>query len=121
MSVQLRYKNSYIVYNDFVKKYINMTAFNYQEDLTSSPFKIKSQNYKKFRLCSNKDYQRISQNDYIDQILEMTDSFAEHCIDNFDDLELVMQNTDYLYKFLIVQVTECDPNNSDGIVCESDQ
>ncbi len=51
MSVQLRYKGSYIIYNDFVKKYINMTAFNYEEDLTSSPFKIRYQNYKKFRLC----------------------------------------------------------------------
>ena len=33
-----------------------MTAFNYEEDLTSNPFKIKIKNYKKFRLCSNKDY-----------------------------------------------------------------
>ena len=51
MSVQLRFKGSYIIYNDFVKKYINMTAFNYEEDLTSIPFKIRYQNYKKFRLC----------------------------------------------------------------------
>ena len=33
-----------------------MTAFNYEEDLTSNPFKIKIKNYKKFRLCSNKDF-----------------------------------------------------------------
>ena len=84
-------KNSYIFYDDLAKSFINITAYNYKEDKTTNPFlifinynirqiysfdcnpfAITKSNYKKFRLCKNSDYQRISYNGYVDSILSMT-------------------------------------------------
>ena len=35
------------------------------EDLMHKPFKKKSENYKKFRLCKDEDYQRLGVTNYV--------------------------------------------------------
>ena len=45
MTIQLRYNNSYAIYDDFIKSYINITAFISTEDLMTKPFNRTTDNY----------------------------------------------------------------------------
>ena len=50
MTIQIRYKDSYVLYNDFMKKYINLTAFQTTENLMTQPFSRTIENYKKIKV-----------------------------------------------------------------------
>jgi hypothetical protein len=51
LTIMLRLHGKYVFYDDSLKKYINMTANTYVEDLTKKPFKKTYSNYKGWRLC----------------------------------------------------------------------
>ena len=87
--MQLRYNNSYVVYNDLIKKYINLTAYTYTEDLTKSNFSIKKQSYTKFRLCKNEDYKKVNITKYVEQVKSITGQFSEICVDSYKKMSLL--------------------------------
>ena len=66
MTINLRYNNSYISYNNFIKQYLNLTAFMYTENMMKQPIIHKFENYKKIRQCLPKDYARVNVQGYID-------------------------------------------------------
>ena len=80
-----------------MKKFINMTAFLYTEDLLQQPFNFTNRFHKQFRTCRNDDYGRYGDNGYVDDIESAVGFLAENCIDNWKNLTLVSQN--YAYKF----------------------
>ena len=45
-----------------------MTAYSYTENLTTKPFEIEKDNFKKIRLCNNTDYKRINVSNYVEGI-----------------------------------------------------
>lgn len=48
------------------------------------------------------------------------DAYREYCIDNWDGLKLLLQKSTYKYSYFRYDITPCDPNNTEGIVCETD-
>ncbi len=72
-----------------MKKYINMTAYQYVEDLTTQPFIQTNKFYKEFRACKNEDYERYGQKGYFDDIESSLGFFPENCIDNWKNLSLI--------------------------------
>ena len=56
ITILLRSEGKYALYDDKMKKYINMTAYQYVEDLTTTPFNKTYSFYKEFRACKNEDY-----------------------------------------------------------------
>ena len=69
-----------------------MTAYQYVEDLTKSPFAKTKKFYKKFRLCKNEDYERYGQKGYVDTVEQTVGFFPEHCLDDWKNLTLIAQN-----------------------------
>ena len=61
----LRLHGKYVIYDDYLKKFINMTANTYVEDLTKNPFNKTYSNYRGWRLCNEKDYKRLGEDSYI--------------------------------------------------------
>jgi hypothetical protein len=61
----LRLNGRYVLYDEVMKTYINMTANTYVEDLTKKPFNKIYSNYRGWRLCDYKDYKRLGEEDYI--------------------------------------------------------
>ena len=64
--------NRYVLYDDYLKKYINITASEYREDLMQKPFYKSYQNFKKFRLCKDEDYFRVGLNNYVEDVKDAT-------------------------------------------------
>ena len=85
-----------------MKKYINMTAFLYTEDLVQQPFKFTDRFHKQFRTCRNDDYGRYGDKSYVDDIESAVGFFPENCIDNWKNLSLLAQNYVYKYGFMRV-------------------
>ena len=66
----LRLHGKYVLYDDVLKTYINMTANTYVEDLTKKPFNKTYSNHRGWRLCDYKDYLRLGEENYIEEILD---------------------------------------------------
>ena len=45
-----------------------MTAYQYVEDLLTTPFNKTNKYYKQFRACKNEDYERYGEKGYVDDI-----------------------------------------------------
>ena len=65
LTILLRLHGKYVIYDDEMKRYINMTANTYVEDLTKKPFDKTYSNYRGWRLCDYKDYLRLGEETYI--------------------------------------------------------
>ena len=61
----MRLGNKYVKYDDTLRKYLNVSINTQHEDQTQSPFKKTTSNYKKIRLCNDKDYERFGVKNYV--------------------------------------------------------
>ena len=114
------FNNQYVEYDEFLKKYINMTAYMLTEDMRTTPFKRIKTNYKNFRKCLDSDYERTQIFNYTAQVKNVLDGFREYCVDNWEGLKLLAQKSGYKYSYFRYDISMCDPNNAEGIVCETD-
>lgn len=72
ITLQIRKKDKYIVYDESLKKHLNITASSYTEEL-GNKFKITRNNTKNIRLCNNTDYKRVNGiSNYTESISSLT-------------------------------------------------
>ena len=45
ITLQFRLNNSYVDYDKYLKKYINVTSYSFTEDMMFKPFKRRNENY----------------------------------------------------------------------------
>ena len=72
LTISIRLNGKYVIYDDYMKTFINMTANTYVEDLTQKPFKRIYSNHRGWRLCDSKDYLRIGDDSYIQNVMDAT-------------------------------------------------
>lgn len=72
MTVNLKWNNSYVLYDDYIKKFINITGFISTEDKMTSPFYETSSDYKKLRLCTDDDYSKVEISNRISSVMNLS-------------------------------------------------
>ena len=83
MTILIRYGDRYKLYDENVKKYINMTAFTLTENQMIYPFEKKYENYKKIRTCLPKDYERVKLKGFIEETSQIISyPFSELCLED---------------------------------------
>ena len=119
-TVEIRVNDAYVLYDHDMKKFINFTYFYYEEDQRDNPFTVSSREIKTMRVCEAKDFQRIDWIDYYNGISAGGSLVYEHCPSDWKNLHLLRQKSNNIFGYFKISGTECDPNNLEGVVCETD-
>ena len=75
-----------------------------------------SRNYKKIRSCNYTDYERV---DYVSNFEAVDENNYDLCIDNYEGMIVTNSQNNLISDNLLFMIKECDPLNSEGIVCAS--
>ena len=80
--------NTKILYDDKLKKIINITAGMLRVDNTDDINTVDSFfNLKAIRKCNSLDFEKVGYKDYY----KPTDNITEHCLDNYNDVKVFSQ------------------------------